>query len=146
MEVREGGCLPQPVCHLCWRKASGLDPALHPACACGQETAPIPLFRRPPRIQVNLAKPLGVKFKRGNDGAAYVSISDPRLGNTDPRIKPGDRVVNVSASFGGDVWEARNFGQVIYAIKTRNGEVYLRLESRGGDIDVFEVSAWQGSR
>lgn len=88
---------------------------------------------------MNLAKPLGVKFKRGNDGAAYVSITDPRLGNTDPRIKPGDRVVAVSASFGGDVWEARNFGQVIYAIKTRNGEVFLRLESRGGNLDVFEV-------
>ncbi|KAL6779838.1 TEF30 [Auxenochlorella protothecoides x Auxenochlorella symbiontica] len=89
-------------------------------------------------VEVNLAKPLGVKFKRGNDGAAYVSITDPRLGNTDPRIKPGDRVVAVSASFGGDVWEARNFGQVIYAIKTRNGEVFLRLESRGGNLDVFE--------
>lgn len=38
--------------------------------------------------------------------------SDPKLGNTDDRIEVGDKVVSVSASFGDDIWEARNFGQV----------------------------------
>ena len=40
-----------------------------------------------PRAQVNLPKPIGVKFGRGNDGAAYVLKSDPNLGNTDDKIQ-----------------------------------------------------------
>ena len=36
----------------------------------------------------------------------------------------------VSASFGDDIWEAKNYGQVTYAVKTRNGAVYMELESR----------------
>jgi len=79
-----------------------------------------------------------VKFGRGNDGGAYVTISDPKLGNTSKEITPGDKVVKVSASFGADVWEALNFGQVIYAIKTRNGEVYLRLKRNFGDMSALE--------
>lgn len=39
-------------------------------------------------------------------------------------------MVRISASFGSDIWEAKNFGQVMYAIRTRNGDVYLELESR----------------
>lgn len=87
---------------------------------------------------VYLTKPLGVKFARGNDGGAYVVASNPQLGNTSDQITPGDKVVKVSASFGGDVWEALNFGQVIYAIKTRNGEVYLRLKKNYGDMSALE--------
>lgn len=88
--------------------------------------------------EVTLAKPLGVKFARGNDGGAYVVRSDPKLGNTDARIEAGDKVVKVSASFGGDVWEALNFGQVIYAIKTRNGDVYMRLKRNFGDMSALQ--------
>lgn len=87
---------------------------------------------------VYLAKPLGVKFARGNDGAAYVTVSDPKLGSTSSEITPGDKVVKVSASFGSDVWDALNFGQVIYAIKTRNGEVYMRLKRNYGDMSALE--------
>lgn len=87
---------------------------------------------------VYLSKPLGVKFARGNDGAAYVNIVDPKLGNISSDITPGDKVVKISASFGSDVWEALNFGQVIYAIKTRNGEVYLRLKKNYGDMSALE--------
>lgn len=65
-------------------------------------------------------------------------LSDPQLGNTESVITPGDKVVNVSASFGGDVWEAKNFGQVVYAIKTRNGDVYMRLKKNYGDMSAFE--------
>ena len=42
-------------------------------------------------------------------------------------MQAGDKIVNVSASFGPDVWEAKNYGQVMYAIRTRNGEVYLKV-------------------
>lgn len=88
--------------------------------------------------EVFLSKPLGLKFGRGRDGAAYVTESSARLGNTDDEVQPGDKIVAVSASFGEDVWEAKNFGQVIYAIKTRNGQVYLKLAKRNGDMSIFE--------
>ena len=47
--------------------------------------------------------------------------------------------MNVSASFGSDVWEAKNYGQVVYAIKTRNGQVYLRLQRKYGDLTALQV-------
>lgn len=53
-----------------------------------------------------LSKPLGVKFGRGNDGGCYVIYVDPKLGNIDERIEVGDKLVNVSASFGDDIWPA----------------------------------------
>lgn len=47
--------------------------------------------------------------------------------------------MEVSASFGDDVWEARNFGQVIYAIRTRNGGVYLKIKRNFGDLSALQV-------
>ncbi len=47
----------------------------------------------------------------------------------------------VSASFGTDVWEAKNFGQVMYAIKTRNGQVYMKLKRNFGDLSSFVARA-----
>ena len=47
--------------------------------------------------------------------------------------------MNVSASFGSDVWEAKNYGQVVYAIKTRNGQVYLRLQRKYGDLTALQA-------
>lgn len=44
-------------------------------------------------MQVNLPKPIGVRFGRGNDGAAYVRIADEAIGNTDERIQVSDLVV-----------------------------------------------------
>lgn len=85
-----------------------------------------------------LDKPLGIRFARGRDGEAYVARSDPALGNTDPNVLPGDKLVRVSASFGADVWDAKNFGQVMYAIKTRNGQVYLQLQRKYGDMSALE--------
>lgn len=46
--------------------------------------------------------------------------------------------MRVSASFGADVWDAKNFGQVMYAIKTRNGQVYLQLQRKYGDMSALE--------
>lgn len=108
--------------------AAGEAVAVQASAAPGQEEF----------YEVYLSKPLGVKFARGNDGGAYVTVSDPKLGNTYPEITPGDKVVKISASFGSDVWEALNFGQVIYAIKTRNGEVYLKLRKNYGDMSALE--------
>lgn len=85
-----------------------------------------------------LNKPIGVKFARGNDGGAYIAAVNPTAGSIDPQIEVGDKVMRVSASFGADVWDALNFGQVVYAIKTRNGQVYLKLKRNFGDLSAFE--------
>ncbi|CAL5219294.1 g1100 [Coccomyxa viridis] len=89
--------------------------------------------KEPEYYEVTLAKPLGVRFTRGGDGGAYVVRSDPKIGNTDPQLEVGDKIVGVSASFGTDIWDAQNFGQVMYAIKTRNGDVYLKMKRNYGD-------------
>ena len=44
---------------------------------------------------VNLPKPLGVSFRRGNDGRAYVADVNPAKGNVDPNFELGDRIVEV---------------------------------------------------
>jgi hypothetical protein len=44
-------------------------------------------------LQVDLPKPLGLKFARGNDGGAYVVTNDPQLGNTDARIQVGGHML-----------------------------------------------------
>ena len=54
-------------------------------------------------------------------------------------MQPGDKILKVSASFGTDIWDAINYGQVMYAIRTRNGGVYLKLQSNGGDTTVMQV-------
>jgi hypothetical protein len=46
---------------------------------------------RAPPVQVELEKPLGMKFARGADGGAYIIKNEPTLGNTDPRIQVGGR-------------------------------------------------------
>ena len=63
---------------------------------------------------------------------------DERKGNIDKRVSVGDKILKVSASFGDDTWDALNFGQVVYAIKTRSGDVYLQMERRFGDLSPLE--------
>ena len=60
-------------------------------------------------------------------------------------VQAGDKLVEVSASFGDDVWEAGNFGQTMYAIKTRNGDLYFKFRKMYGDMSVFEVAFLQES-
>lgn len=81
-------------------------------------------------------------------------------------LQVGDKVVNVSASFGTDIWDAKNYGQVLrcaalvwllssccpgmpepwvrlqvlYAIKTRNGDVFLRFQKMYGNMSALQVS------
>ncbi len=43
-----------------------------------------------PAFQVNLPKPLGVRFTRGNDGSAYVVRTDAKLGSIDEQIEVSD--------------------------------------------------------
>ena len=67
--------------------------------------------------------------------------NDATLGSTDPRVEPGDKIVEISASFGDDVWKAENFGQIMYAIRTRSGNVYLKIKRNFGDMSALEDDA-----
>mmetsp|Transcript_40745 Transcript_40745/g.103203 ORF Transcript_40745/g.103203 Transcript_40745/m.103203 type:complete len:348 (+) Transcript_40745:113-1156(+) len=87
---------------------------------------------------VYLDKPLGLKFARGFDGAAYIVGVDETKGSIDSRMEPGDKIMKISASFGPDVWDAKNYGQVMYAIRTRNGQVYLNIKRNYGDMTAME--------
>lgn len=87
---------------------------------------------------VTLEKPLGIKWARGNDGKAYIKALFPSIGSLDEQMTPGDKILRCSASFGDDIWDAENYGQVMYAVKQRNGAVYLEMEARGGDLAIFE--------
>eukprot|EP00667_Euglena_gracilis_P018109 EG_transcript_19181 len=91
------------------------------------------------RYEVELPKPIGVTVSRGNDGATYIRRVAPQARGFG--ISPGDKVVKCSAPFGTDMWEALNFGQVIFAIKSRVGSVLLELERRGGDLTIFEAKS-----
>jgi tetratricopeptide (TPR) repeat protein len=46
----------------------------------------------------------------------------------------------VSASFGNEIWDADSYGQVIYAMKNRNGDIYLKMQKMNGDFSALEQS------
>ena len=82
-----------------------------------------------------LPKPIELKFNRGNDGGAYVVFVP-----TDPiydRFQVGDKIEAVSASFGDEIWGAESYGQVMYAIKNRNGDIYLKMTDMDGDFKRY---------
>eukprot|EP00879_Flechtneria_rotunda_P001171 GHRR01001317.1.p1 GENE.GHRR01001317.1~~GHRR01001317.1.p1 ORF type:complete len:312 (+),score=113.13 GHRR01001317.1:221-1156(+) len=107
-------------------------------CAAAQTTQTTAAAGTEEYIEVDLPKPLGLKFARGPDGGAYIIANDPKLGNTDPRIQPGDKIVKISASFGTDVWDAQNYGQIMYAIRTRSGTVYMKIKRNFGDMSALQ--------
>ena len=92
--------------------------------------------------EVTLPKPIGVKFARGNDGGAYC-VSVPPEPQYD-MFEVGDRIMKVSASFGDEIWGAESYGQVIYAMKNRNGDIYLQMKKMNGDLSALETSKSSG--
>ena len=46
----------------------------------------------------------------------------------------------MSASFGSEIWDADSYGQVVYAIKNRNGDVYFKLRRCNGDYSALEAN------
>lgn len=60
-------------------------------------------------------------------------------------MQVGDKLTEVSASFGEDIWEAGNFGQTMYAIKTRNGDLYFKFKKMYGDTSALEVRSMEMS-
>lgn len=86
--------------------------------------------------EVSQAKPIGIKWQKCQDGAIYAKELDV---NADPRIQRGDKLIEVSASFGDEIWPASSYQQTMMAIKTRNGNIYMKILSRGGDMDIFDL-------
>lgn len=93
-------------------------------------------MRRRSRDAATLPKPIELKFNRGNDGGAYVVFvpSDPKY----ERFQIGDKIEAVSASFGDEIWGAESYGQVMYAIKNRNGDIYLKMRDMDGDLSALQ--------
>ena len=46
-------------------------------------------------LQIEIEKPIGFKFTRGNDGGCYVINIDPAAGNTVPDMEVGDKILKV---------------------------------------------------
>lgn len=88
-------------------------------------------------FEVEQPKPIGVSWSRCADGGIYAKSVNARQAN--PNIQVGDKLLEVSATFGDEKWPAENYGQTMYAIRTRIGPVYLKILSRGGNTDVFEA-------
>lgn len=90
--------------------------------------------------EVEFEKPVPIKFCRGNDGGAYVRAvaKDPRIDTCGVDFAEGDRLVAISASFGSEVWEAENYGQCMFAMKTRSGGIYLKFKKCYGDLTAIE--------
>jgi len=88
--------------------------------------------------EITLPKPVEIKFARGVDGGAYaVSIPpDPKYDS----FEIGDKITKVSASFGNEIWEADSYGQVIYAMKNRNGDIYLQMKRMNGDLSALDFT------
>jgi len=91
----------------------------------------------PELYEVELEKPLKIGLGRGNDGRVYIARVPP--GKEYEKFTTGDRITKCSASFGPEIWEALNYGQVMFAIKTRSGNVFLEIEKRDGDMSIFET-------
>lgn len=52
--------------------------------------------------------------------------------------------MKISASFGSDVWDAQNYGQIMYAIRTRSGTVYMKIKCNNGDMSALQVGTVWG--
>lgn len=83
---------------------------------------------------VEQPRPTGIKWTKAPDGGIYVAGLD---GNADSRVQLGDKLLEVSANFGDKIWKAESFPQCMMAIKTRIGPVYMKILSRGGNVDVL---------
>lgn len=103
-------------------QAAGLSPFARAGKRCCKAQAAVGTT-----YEIKQPKPIGISFKE-KGGEIIVDRVDR---NADPKVSVGDKLVAVSASFGGEIWPAKNYQQTMFAVSTRIGLVYLKLESRG---------------
>jgi hypothetical protein len=108
----------------------GLPLVVHPVLSHrGSIVAQAEAVKKGEVFVVRQPKPIGVQFQQRGDGI-YVKGIDPN--NADPRVRKGDKLLAVSASFGNEIWNAESLGQTMSALNTRVGPVYMRFQSSGG--------------
>ncbi|GJP37440.1 hypothetical protein CLOM_g21844 [Closterium sp. NIES-68] len=91
-------------------------------------------------IEVELERPYGLKFYRGEDGAIYVDALYPgQSAILSKRIQEGDKVLATSAVFGNDMWPAAEYSRVMYTVRQRVGTLLVRLETMGGQ----KIGPWK---
>ena len=82
---------------------------------------------------VELRKPIGLRFAKGGDGGVYVDgIVPGGEADLDGQIKVGHKVVETSAVFGDEMWPAAEYGRTLYTIRTRGGDVTLKMAVSDG--------------
>ncbi|CAI5501499.1 unnamed protein product [Closterium sp. Naga37s-1] len=91
-------------------------------------------------IEVELERPYGLKFYRGEDGAIYIDALYPgQSGLLSKQIQEGDKVLATSAVFGGEMWPAAEYSRVMYTVRQRVGTLLVRLEKMGGQ----KIGPWK---
>lgn len=90
--------------------------------------------------EVELEKPIGLKFYKGFNGGVYIDAIAPG-GNADKtkQFTPGDRVIATSAVFGTEMWPAAAYGQTMYTIRQRIGTLAMKMERRFGEREDAAV-------
>jgi hypothetical protein len=86
---------------------------------------------------VKQPKPLGLEFKQEGNTIVVRNVNNDYA---DPRIRKGDKLIAVSASFGGEIWPAKSYSQTMMAINTRVGLVYMQFVSGGGTSGLSPFS------
>lgn len=92
---------------------------------------------------VELQKPYGLRFYKGDDGATYVeAIAENSPAQLGGLITEGDKVLETSAIFGDDMWPAAEYGRTMYSVKNRIGILTLKMEKKNG----FKQPGFSGNK
>lgn len=113
----------------------------------GGSAAPVMALAEGDTYIVELQKPYGVKFYKGDDGATYVDAVAEGY-PAEQVIAVGDKVLETSAIFGDDMWPAAEYGRTMYALKNRIGILALKMEKKNGVMQPIFVAneEWKNER
>ncbi|XP_051207544.1 protein MET1, chloroplastic [Lolium perenne] len=91
--------------------------------------------------EVEILKPYGLKFTKGQDGGTYIEAIFPgSSAEQTGKFTPGDKVLATSAVFGEEIWPAAGYGQTMYCIRQRVGPLYMKMQKKFGKWDSGELS------
>lgn len=97
---------------------------------------PNPTDTKVEEYEVELEKPIGLKFYKGSDRGTYIDAIAPG-GNADKTkmFTVGDKVIATSAVFGTEIWPAAEYGRTMYTIRQRIGPLLMRMQKRYGKLE-----------
>ncbi|KAJ7231257.1 hypothetical protein O6H91_Y457600 [Diphasiastrum complanatum] len=102
----------------------------------------VPAVEEYEEYEVELEKPVGLRFYKGSDGGTYIDVIAP--GGSAARtnmFQPGDKVLATSAVFGNEMWPAAEYGRTMYTIRQRVGTLAMKMQKRYGKREDAAVSA-----